>query len=118
MANHTSLAMGQDEGFRSPWKARSISVMPVSLLKVLAKRSIARPARWLLGRRHLREPVVRHLSRFPSLDARARMIVRGVSRPTLGSQRKRVPRNLRDLPESARDVFVDLQRAVDRQCGG
>jgi SAM-dependent methyltransferase len=86
-------------------------------LKSRAKVIIGHPMQWLLARPHVGSVVDRQLARFPAVDRMVRAAVREVSRSTIptGPAGATVPSDLEDLPVSAREVFADLQRAIERR---
>ena len=86
-------------------------------LKSRAKVIIGHPMRWLLARPHGGPVVDRQLARFPAVDRRVRAAVREVSRSAIptGPAGAPVASDLECLPVSTREVFADLQRAIERR---
>jgi SAM-dependent methyltransferase len=85
-------------------------------LKTRAKTIIGHPMRWLLARPHVGPVIAQRLARVPSVDRRVRAAVREVSRSSIstGPTGETVPTDLEHLPVSAREVFADLERNLDR----
>jgi SAM-dependent methyltransferase len=85
-------------------------------LKTRAKVIIGHPMRWLLARPHVGPVIAQRLARIPSVDRRVRAAVREVSRSSIstGPTGDTVPTDLEHLPVSAREVFADLERTLDR----
>jgi len=86
-------------------------------LKSRAKVIIGHPMRWLLARPHMGPVVDRQLAHVPSVDRRVRAAVREVSRSSIptGPAVDTVPSDLEHLSVSAREVFADLQRTLERR---
>ncbi len=84
--------------------------------KALVKKILGKILRWTLAQRRLRTFALRSLSRFPALDARVRTLVFRLRSPSsTESASMLVPENLKNLPESARKIYADLQRAIAKQ---
>ena len=85
-------------------------------LKSRAKIIIGHPMRWLLARPHVGRVIDQRLARIPSVDRRVRAAVREVSRSSISTDPTgvTVPTDLEHLPVSAREVFADLERTLDR----
>jgi FkbM family methyltransferase len=83
-----------------------------------AKLVVGHPARWLLARPHVGPIIDRQCARLPVVDRRVRAAVHEVNAST-GMQSAPVsdetPSDLRRLPESAREVFADLQQTLDER---
>jgi O-antigen chain-terminating methyltransferase len=86
-------------------------------LKSRAKVIIGHPMRWLLARPHAGPVVDQLLAHVPAVDRRVRAAVREVSRSAIptGPAGDTVPSDLEHLPVSAREVFADLERALERR---
>jgi hypothetical protein len=73
--------------------------------------------RWLLARPRVGPVVDRQLAHVPAVDRRVRAAVLEVSRSAIptGPAGETIPSDLEHLPVSAREVFADLQRAIERR---
>ena len=86
-----------------------------AFLKSTTRRCVGPPLRWLLARPRVGPVVDRRLARIPSIDRRVRAAANVANPATARSAARavnQVPRDLRHLPESAREVFADLKQAL------
>jgi FkbM family methyltransferase len=85
-----------------------------SLLNIARRRArgaVRRSARWISSRQWLRRALLPILARFPAVGQRVTRLLGVLKHGNIATEAGNVPHLQRELPQSARQVLADLQRA-------